>query len=356
MPVLDVEKLLEPIPGDDPCGADLQYDPTFGALMRKAETGEPVEIGSPGEPGYERKDPEEPSWPEVRRECLELFGQTKDLRLATVLTVAVLRMEGLPGLRDGLALIHGLLDRYWDHLHPKLDPDDNNDPTERLNTLAALAAPPGTFGDPWKFQHRLRSAPLAESRQLGRFSLREIEVANGDASDWPDGQPRPEQSVISGAFREMPQERLAELAEAATQSLELVKSLDGLLRDRAGGGPDLSGLRTMLSRIVAQFQPHLAGPEAAGEETPNGEAAPGGEGHAPAARLAGEVTSVRDALLALDKIVRYYDTHEPSSPVSLVVRCAQRLVSKKFEEITRILDPDAVRVLERISNPDGAES
>ena len=52
--------------------------------------------------------------------------------------VALLKLRGLPGLRDGLAVLRGLIDQYWDQLYPRLDPDDNNDPLERMNILAAF--------------------------------------------------------------------------------------------------------------------------------------------------------------------------------------------------------------------------
>ena len=33
------------------------------------------------------------------------------------------------------------METYWEGLHPRLDPEDANDPTMRVNILAILAAP-----------------------------------------------------------------------------------------------------------------------------------------------------------------------------------------------------------------------
>ena len=45
---------------------------------------------------------------------LELFQRSKDLRVALRLTSGWLKKEGLPGFRDGLLVMKGLIERYWD--------------------------------------------------------------------------------------------------------------------------------------------------------------------------------------------------------------------------------------------------
>ena len=67
MPALDLESLLAPLPGDAPCGANLEYDPAFQAL-EEAAAGKP-------ERQYDRIYPAEPpDWPAVRE--FALFGET----------------------------------------------------------------------------------------------------------------------------------------------------------------------------------------------------------------------------------------------------------------------------------------
>ena len=101
-----------------------------------------------------------------------MLERTRDLRVAVYLTRALLNTDGLPGFADGLALLEGLLERYWDQVYPQLDPDDDNDPTLRINTIVALCDPETTLYD-------LRGAPLVSSRALGRFSLRDVQIAAG---------------------------------------------------------------------------------------------------------------------------------------------------------------------------------
>ena len=63
-------------------------------------------------------------------------------------------------------------------------------------------------------------------------------------------------------------------------------------------------------------------------------------------RFVDEVEQVRKAL---EDICRYFEKHEPSSPVPLLLRRAQRLVSKNFLEVIADFCPDAMNQIEKIS-------
>jgi type VI secretion system protein ImpA len=51
----------------------------------------------------------------------------------------------------------------------------------------------------------------------------------------------------------------------------------------------------------------------------------------------------------LDTIVRYYERSEPSSPVPLILKGAQRLVNQNFVEIAKALNPDTIEKLKEIA-------
>ena len=85
--------------------------------------------------GDVKKEAEEPNWSEVKDAALKLSERTRDIRVAMILTTSLLKENGVAGFRDGVGLVQGLISRLWDHFYPKLDPDDNNDPTFRINVL-----------------------------------------------------------------------------------------------------------------------------------------------------------------------------------------------------------------------------
>ena len=189
----------------------------------------------------------------------QLLGRTKDLRLALHLALAALKRNGLPGLHEGLAVLRGMLDRYWEDLHPKLDPDDGNDPLERLNILAGLSPPAGGYSDVMMFRQRMREAPLCNSRQAGRFTLRDIAVARGDMppSD-PDG-PKLEMKLIDAAFADTSSEELEATARAAEGAAEELAGIGAVLAQRVGEGgiPDFSELRSILLQAAGHVKRYL---------------------------------------------------------------------------------------------------
>lgn len=94
MPI-DVDKLLQPIAGDNPCGADVRYDPEYAALMELAKGKPEQEIIEGSGPQATRKlvPGEEPSWPEVRKGCEAILGRSKALRVGLFLSVSMIRID-----------------------------------------------------------------------------------------------------------------------------------------------------------------------------------------------------------------------------------------------------------------------
>ena len=337
MSVIDLDELLKEISPDQPCGENLEYDPALQELETLVQ----------GKPETQFGEAEEPDWRDIRNKSTEIFARTKDLRVTLHLSLALLQMEGIPGLRDGLSLMLALLEKYWDQVHPTVDPDDPEDYLERVNVIASIAVT--TFGDPYKFLARLREAPLCNSRQFGRFGLRDLQLAKGDLSlpEGSDAAP-PQLAAISAAFQDTDLEELKETAAALQESLECVNKIDQLVTERTGASqaPDLSGLEKAFSEILNQTQEFLpsaasadGGPEQAGAEEAGSSDAPA---VAAAPRISGEITSREDVVTALEKIDKYYQQCEPGSPVPFLLQWAKRLVDKNFLEIIEDLSQDGL--------------
>jgi type VI secretion system protein ImpA len=336
MSVIEVESLLSEIAADAPCGEDLEYDSQFVEMEKQSQGTPERQYGDtiiPGEP---------PDWREVSRAALDLLERTRDLRVAVYLTRALLNTDGLPGFADGLALLEGLLERHWDQVYPQLDPDDDYDPMLRINTIVALCDPETTLYD-------LRGAPLVISRALGRFSLRDVQIAAGlltpvAASD--EERAPPNQSMINGAFQDADLEDLQATAESVVAAFERTERIEALLTDQVGvtQAPDLSALTGVLKEIrqVLNEQLQRRGVSVAGEveagavETME----PGsGGGGAVQRMVVGEIASREDVIRTLDKICEYYSRHEPSSPVPFMLKRAKKMVRMDFMELLRDLAP-----------------
>jgi type VI secretion system protein ImpA len=324
--MIDVEELLKPVSEKEPCGKDLSYDSGFLALDGLIA----------GKPETQFSAAEEPDWKAVRDACLELFEQSKDLRVAVKLSLALVKLEGAVGLRDGLALLKGLLERYWAELYPKLDPEENNDPLERVNILSSLSTPLGTFGDPLRFLQRLRQMPLANSPRMGWFSLADIA---GDKITLPNGQEKPiaPAGQIKAAFRDTKADELEGSGRAISDSIALAKEIDGFLTATVGAGQaaDMGALMAVLTEIQKNLAPYM--PKIPGQAEVQSEHA--GDGALETASGSGAIQSRQDVVRVLDRICEYYARTEPSSPLPLLLRRAQRLAEMDFLQIVDELTP-----------------
>jgi type VI secretion system protein ImpA len=347
--MIAAEELLKPISEEAPCGPDLSDDGSLQELETLAQ-GEPERMfDSPAKP------PEPPDWKEVWTRGLKLFGQSKDLRVVIILCVAGLELEGMSGLREVLAVLKGLLERYWATVHPQLDPSDNNDPLQRMNIIASLAMPVGTFGDPFRVLERLRATALCNSVQMGRYGLADIVRAETGAQT--GDKPGATMPQIEAAFRDSNPEELSQIFETLGNSIGLVQGIDEFITRTVGAAkaPDLaplsSELVSMQERVARYLPAAKVDDRASASAAPNraGVTAPSGTPAQPTAAISGEIRSRADVVKILGKICDYYAQAEPSSPVPLVLKRAARLVDMDFLQIVKDLSPDALAQVRNVT-------
>lgn len=330
MPDLDIESLLAPLPGERPCGENLEYDPGFQALQ-EAAAGKPER-----QYGAKVIAAEPPDWSAVREQALALASRTRDLRVAVWLIRSAAHVDGLVGAVKGLKLLRGLLERYWDQVHPILDPGDANDPTARLNALFPLHHDDGLAD--------LRCAKLTRAR--GAVTVRDIELAFGRAEAMP-GEPVPTEAGLTAAIAAA-QAQSEELPASMTTGLDDVQGMAKLLAVQLGAtlAPDLSPLEKLF-RCVA-----LAARRAQGETEVEATEAPGAtSGVGVAARPAKAIQSRDDAIRMLQHVCEWIELNEPSSPAPLLIQRAQRLMTKNFMEIIRDLVPQGLGQIETLAGP-----
>jgi len=168
MASIDLEKLLEPISSDAPSGVNLEYDSDFLNLERLA-------VGRPEQQmGGSVRAAEPPDHEAVVLQASALLSRSKDLRIAVLLARALSHLYGFSGLSEGLALVHGLLERFFATVFPELDPSEGNDPTMRITAVAGLNASDVLAA--------LRSRPLLVSRAFGPITLRDLAAAAANAA------------------------------------------------------------------------------------------------------------------------------------------------------------------------------
>jgi type VI secretion system protein ImpA len=235
--------LLNPIPGPNPAGLDLRYDPVYDKIK---------------EARHEDDDGPQGDWQRPRKAAdyvlvTKLAGdalaaRSKDLQLAAWLTEAHLRREGFAGLRAGLGLLVELLERYWECLYPPLE---DGDPELRAAPLAwvGLSLIPA-----------IRSVPLNRSgNDFFKYKESRAVGSEADAGGDPKKLQARQQAIDDGklpaeefdrGFEATAKSWYKELAADVDGSLEALKTLDRLGREKFGEvAPDFRRLQEAIAEI-----------------------------------------------------------------------------------------------------------
>lgn len=339
---VDLQAWLAPIDGDAPCGEDLEYDPEFMAMERAATPKAEQVMGNESMPS------EEPDWREVLKMTEALGRRHRDLRTVFHYGRAQLRRNGLVAGLNTIVLSQRMLEEFWDGVHPQLDPDDDNDPTARINVL-------GSWADSELYLSLLRTTPFVESPMAGRFSLRQLRLAEGDISPRED-EDVPSVALIEGAASEMDPAELQSKRQALQDAIAALGRIESVFQEKANTqGPGLQPVIDELNTILDFLTQHGGGE--VGDSGADG-AAPaqaGGATGTAVATPAGAITTRDEAAKRLDTISSWFEKNEPSSPVPLLLRRAQRLVGKSFIDLVEDTAPDGVdqiRALAKIRVPD----
>ena len=334
-----IESLLSPISEALPSGDDLEYDAAYTALEAAARPKEEQQFGDTVIPFVE------PEWRTLIGSATELLKRSKDMRVAVLTLRAATRTQGIGGFSLGLTLLIGLMERFWDTIHPQLDAEDDNDPTMRMNALAPLSDSSMVLRD-------LHDCELGSSRTVGAIRVRDIAIAHNKftASGKDPGYSLPQVTdALLDIYSANPK-----VFEVAIGTAALAQQLEALIEGKTGRGDqiDLKPLRsiTHLLRTVCRATVTAANPEAAeaAEQEADGTAAP--DVARPAGGpMRGEISTRQDALQMLDKVIAFLEKTEPGNPAPMLIKRAKRLVGVSFIDIMNDLAPDAINSIQNIT-------
>ena len=286
---------------------------------------------------------EEPDWKKIFSDSVKLLDRTHDLRVLIFMIRAGLRQGGFATFSEVLTVLSGWVESQWDYVYPQLDPDDDNDPTERVNVIMTLC----------DFDAMLRPVvltPIITSNALGKFSLKNIR----DAQEGGE----PNLATVEAAFTDCGPEQLQQTSDYISTSIEMLNAIENNITQQVGvsNAPNLSDLLKILKEIASVLSNYGAsdsddslveGNEEG--ELSSGVAASGGRKSQP--QGVGTISSSQDVTKALEKIIEYYQKHEPSSPVPMLLERAKGLVNMDFMSIIKNLASDGESQVMNIRGP-----
>lgn len=170
MPLRD--DLLKPIPGANPSGANLRYEPVTDKI--KEARREDLDVPQ----GQWKTTVKTADYREVIKLCSDVLAKkSKDLQIAVWLVDAHLRREGFSVLAPSFVFLRELLENFWDTLYPEIEDDD----------LELRAAPLEWLGT--KLEEPLRLVPFTSNKlsfaayQESRMVGYEADANTGDKED-----------------------------------------------------------------------------------------------------------------------------------------------------------------------------
>lgn len=333
----DLSRFLAPISPDNPAGVDLRLvagDLTFSTLDELRREADPRL-----DPGGETKSAD---WRGVAARCETVLGErSKDLQVAAIYTQALTRQQGLEGLASGLRLLHGLLETFWDSVHPGLD--------DHEIVEAIRARPLSWVGSSRDFLSAVKKAPLTapvgeaprcwfdyeQAQRLDKASLK---------SDRAEFNELLEMGMITveachASLGATPPDRLAAILGDLQSCQEALSALSAVcgekFRETAPYFGDLTGLLDDMQEFLMNASSE--NPEFPGETAADaGAASPGmaaSAAAAPGGAAAGPIASRDEAYRRLREIAEFLRRTEPHSPVPALLDRAVRWGNMTFENL-----------------------
>ncbi len=330
----ELEKLLEPVSPESPCGPDLDMegDDEFMNRLAGAEGMFPAQYFDHNVAEFKTFTRGGADFDSEIAALGALLQRSRDVRPLVAMAKFYILDRKLSEFIDVVDVLARLLTTRWDDVNPK--PEDG-DFTFRNVAIQSL--------EDWSHVlYPLKYSEILRHNRYGTLTWRGKEILDGAEPRQGEPTPNPAQS------RDLLEKCDLDVLVARRDDLErLSGALDaiaGLARERIEDDPaDLKTLRelarsmsTFLDEAVGARDPLRTLRKNASDEPTEGE---GVEGEEPGPALGG-LGSVAAAAAALAAAGDYFQRSEPSNPALLLIRQAEQLVGRTFSEVMQILLPD----------------
>ncbi len=341
----DLSTLTTELP-DNRCGDNCEYDQSYMELDSLA-------VGVPdSEMGESVSEGKDPDFPKLCSTCLSLWEKTRDLRVATYYTIGLSCCNGLEGLKFGLQIIDYLIDNMWDVFYPQLDPDDDNDPTERVNILHMLSPQSGSYNDPIRFIFHLRQNRFVDSLP---YSIRDVMVVQGFIEGKADNEVDP--VIVNAELNGVPAEEMEKRGQCVDDILALLDKISSSMNEKMGnaGYLNLEALIAEMKSVKKFISSYKKGGVSSDESSNVQETGVteqktdlGNGGSESGKKYIGfdiksfVVSDRGDALMLIKKCSDFFAKTEPTSPLPFLLNRALRMSDMNLLDIMREIDENSV--------------
>ncbi len=332
----EIFDVIEPLSALEPCGQNLEYDPEYVVLVAK--------MVPKGDAQYSDfiGAAEAPNWNDIERDCRRMLLRSFDINIIVLLMRCRTRIAQAEGVREGLALLVATLEQYPDTIHPQATIEGEYDLTVRANALATLTDPEGLMAD-------IRDITINKNSAM-RLQVRDVERAFATPSSADALSVSSVQQQLDDLHRHH-DNNLAALVEVMhlftrlqnwsanhlgeyAPDLHVFVKLVGLFRRKDQPQPDNVSIPKKLVNVI---QPAITPPTTTADQP-----SPAYVANLPMSQIREilQEDSIQDremALQAMMKAREWFEQTEPSSPVSVLLRQAEKMVGKRFSEVVQCI-------------------
>ncbi len=342
-PHIDIESLLQPISDDNPSGLDIRDDPSPASPYQTVKNARNQARAAERQSIHDGESQEASGhWQHVVELAPQIIQEhAKDLEVASWYAEAMIRRNGFSGLRDAFALIDGLIENFWEQLHPM--PDDYGMET-RVSCLSGLngEGAEGVLIAP------IRKVPLTDGWDPGPFSLWQYHQAL-EAQKSPDDEIRRDKIAklgfstddIEKSVNASDEQFYVDIRDDLTEAISLYRAT-GTKLDEHCGIHDAPPTRTIIEILeeclgVINHIGKAKFPIVVEEET-QGDGAMGTDSNSEGqpkvgGTKGGPISSREEAFRQLGNIAEYFRKTEPHSPVSYVLQKAVKWGNMPLNEL-----------------------
>ncbi len=351
--VLSVAELLTPIPGDNPAGRAVREDfsprSVYQSIKLARNTARAAERKSIGGGDAGGGDTERPDWRPVLQLVPKVIAEeSKDLEIAAWLIEALVREHGFAGLRDGIRLVQGLVEQFWDNLYPMPDEDG------MVTRVAPLTGLNGEDAD-GVLINPILNVPITAPQSVRPVSLIDFKQATDlERIDDPDKRTQRiddgavSLEVFEKSVRETPSPFFHNLLEDITVCAGEFEKLCTLLDEKCGRGsdghplaPPSSSIRNALKAVQDKVEQIVKERPAPLEDGPIGqESAPPDEAGASKGGRGDSVRNRQDALRLVLRTAEFFKRTEPHSPIAYLLEQAVRWGNMSLPDLWAELMPE----------------
>ncbi len=350
--VLDFERLLTPIPGENVAGVDLRADTSsiFYEIRETQRQARQIEKPKPFESGGNSTDASA-QWKQISELGQKtLAEESKDLQVAAWVIEALARSDGFAGLRDGFRLTRELVERFWDDLYPR--PDEEG-VTTTVWPLTGLSGE-DTEGPLIK---AIRRIPITAGQEYGPYPLWRLRQA--DELDLAEPDKRQQRIENDGAItremfdrsvRETPPEFFRNLLDDITGAKTEFAQLESLLEEKCGedeNGFPLTPSTAFIRKVVDEcleaalsISKDILGETDSLVEAGDSGGTSAGESGARAPAPVGAINSRDSAFRTLKEVAKFFRQAEPHSPIPYAIEQVVRWGQMSLPELLSELIPD----------------